>query len=190
MIGERWFDEESAGSDETIAVFGVVGCDSDPEFVADVLSASSVDPVPLRLRVRRWLVPVFAMVAVLPEEREDDAACDVPYQEQAVAVSSPSSLERNVDAEEDLRPSDLAVECRSPLSEHEVPEFVAVLAGPEEVLVRLKLAAAVRAVSAIRVDVVVSPEEVVCRQDTPPDAQRHVEYAWVDGLAQSLCVVE
>jgi len=52
-----------------------------------------VDQVPLGSRVGRFFLLMLAEVPVLPEEREDDAAGDVPRQEDAATVSLPSMFE-------------------------------------------------------------------------------------------------
>ena len=95
-----------------------------------------VDQMPLGSRVWWFFLLVLAKVPVLPEERKDNAAGDVPRQEDAAVVLLPSVLGREVESEECLVPRDWSVEYGSPKSD-------AVLALPEEVVIAFDVAAAV-----------------------------------------------
>ena len=79
MVLYEWrLSKDRCDSDEAVAEIGVVVSDSASKSVSKVLAPSRVDPMPLRHGVRRCLVSVFEVVAVLPDAGEHNAACDVP----------------------------------------------------------------------------------------------------------------
>ena len=79
MVLYEWrLSKDRCDSDETVAEIGVIVSDSASKSVSEVLAPSRVDPMPLRHWVRRCLVSMFEVVAVLPDAGEHNAACDVP----------------------------------------------------------------------------------------------------------------
>ena len=131
-----------------------------------------VDQMPLGSRVWWFFLLVLAKVPVLPEERKDNAAGDVPCQEDAAVVLLPSMLERKVESEECLVPRDWSVEYGSPLLEDGSPKSDAVLALPEEVVIAFDVAAAVCTVPQSLV--ALAPEEVVNWKHAPPYSYSHI----------------
>lgn len=121
VLCERRLSKDGCDSDETVAEVNVVVSDSASKSISEMSAPSIVDPMPLRHWVRRWLASVFEVVAVLPDVGKHDAACDVPHQDDAAAVSFPSCLEWQVEAKEHLVPLDRAGEEVAPLSENEGP---------------------------------------------------------------------
>jgi len=86
-----------------------------------------------------------------------------------------------------LVPRGWSVEHELPLLEHGSPEFGAVSALPEEVVVAFDVVAAVHAVPESLV--ALTPEEVVHWENAPPYTDSHVECSRSDELAEVARVV-
>ena len=79
MVLYEWrLSKDRCDSDEAVAEIGVVVSDSASKSVSEMLAPSRVDLMPLGRWVRRCLVSVFEVVAILPDAGEHNAACDIP----------------------------------------------------------------------------------------------------------------